>query len=85
MRAGQASEARETYERALAASGADPVEAARVQTRIASVEIAEGRWANALTALQHASARAHASGQTAVAADVDATIDAVRHRVTSAK
>jgi Flp pilus assembly protein TadD len=85
MRAGQVSEARATYERALAASGVDPIDAVRVQVRIASLDLAAGQMAKALTALQDASARAHASGQTAVAADVDATIDAVRARVTRAK
>jgi hypothetical protein len=53
--------------------------------RIASLDITEERWSTALTILQDASAKAHASGQTAVAADVDGTIEAVRSRVTSAK
>jgi hypothetical protein len=69
------------YEQALTASGVSPVDAVRVQTRIASLEIAEGQWTKALNALQDASARAHASGQTAVAADVDATIEVVLSRL----
>jgi tetratricopeptide (TPR) repeat protein len=85
VRLGQSAEARQTYEQALTAGSVGPVEAVRLQARIASLDVTEGQLAKALIALQDASAKAHASGQTAVAADVDATIEAVRGRLTRGK
>lgn len=75
------SEARSAYARALSLSVASPQETVALQVRIASLEVDEGKIADSLRLLEAALTMARASGQTAVANDVAATIEALRRRV----
>lgn len=79
VRLDKPAEARRAYASAL--SVANPVESVALRVRIASLEVEDGRMASALRMLEAAVTAARASGQTAVATDVAATIEALRQRV----
>ncbi|MGH9383446.1 MAG: glycosyltransferase family 39 protein [Vicinamibacterales bacterium] len=83
VRLGKPVEARVVYERALLSAGANPQETVGLQVRIASLDVNDGRFPEALRRLEGAAAMARSSGQTALASDAEATIQALRRRLSA--
>lgn len=80
MRLDRTLDARQAFAHILTMDTAGPVDTVGVRVRIASLDVREGRVADALKTLDEAAAAARSSGQDAVARDVDATIQALRGR-----
>jgi polysaccharide deacetylase 2 family uncharacterized protein YibQ len=78
-------EARHAYEHGLSLGAISAREKVELQVRIAALDVSEGRTADALRTLEDAVATARASGQTDIANDADATIQALRRRISGSK